>query len=195
MLACRFDLYREAFEEGIVFCHLRASSLFSLAILLSATSFAQTTLPPAGPVPAQILAAKKVFIANAGGDEMAEGDPIFSGGPDRAYNQFYAAMKTWGRFEIVASPADADLLLEIRQEVQTVDLGGKAGSSEIPLFGLIIRDPRTNTQLWGFHVHSKFGVGQGNSDRNFDQAMDRLVSDLRAVVARAPNMAAGSSAP
>jgi len=126
---------------------------------------------------------------------MAEGDPIFSGGPDRAYNQFYAAMKTWGRFEIVGSPAEADLLLEVRQEVQTVDLGGKAGFSDIPLFGLIIRDPKTNTLLWGFHVHSKFGVGQGNSDKNFDEAVDRLVSDLRAVVSRASTMTGAPSMP
>jgi hypothetical protein len=178
-----------------MFCHFKALAPFAFAILLSVPSPAQTKPAPAAPVPAQILAAKKIFIANAGGDEMAEDDPIFSGGPDRAYNQFYAAMKSWGRFEIVGSPAEADLLLEIRQEVQTVSLGGKVGASDTPLFGLTIRDAKTNTLLWGLHVHSKFGVGQGNSDRNFDQAMDRLVSDMRAVVARASTSADGANAP
>ena len=48
------------------------------------------------PIPAQILAAKKVFVANAGGDEPPADDAQFSGDSDRAYNQFYAAMKTWG---------------------------------------------------------------------------------------------------
>lgn len=178
-----------------MFCHFKAVALFWLAIVLSPIVLAQTNAASAAPVPAQIPAAKKIFIANAGGDEMAEDDPIFSGGPDRAYNQLYAAMKSWGRFEIVGSPAEADLLLEIRQEVQTVDLGGKAGSSDIPLFRLTIRDPKSNALLWGFHVHFKFGVGQGNSDRNFDLAMDRLVSDLRAVVFRASNMTIGTGKP
>lgn len=61
------------------------------------------TVAPDAPVPPQILVAKKVFIANAGGDQMTPDDPSFSGGPDRAYNQFYAAIKSWGRFSIVGS--------------------------------------------------------------------------------------------
>ncbi len=156
----------------------------TLAILQLPLSMAQSkpTVAPAAPIPPQILAAKKVFIANAGGDEMTLGDPIFSGGPDRAYNQFYAAIKSWGRFNIVDSPADADLLLEIRQEVQMVTLGGKAGGSATPLFRLDIRDPKTNALLWAFHIHSEFGMGQGNSDRNFDQSVDRLVNELRILV-------------
>jgi hypothetical protein len=169
----------------------------SIAVVFttSATTAAVKPSPVAAPIPAQIVAAKKIFIANGGGDEMAEDDPIFSGGPDRAYNQFYAAMKSWGHFEIVGSPAEADLLVEIRQEVQTVSLGGRAGGSDTPLFQLIIRDPKTNTLLWGFHVHSKFGVGQGNSDRNFDEAVDRLVSGLRGLVSPGPNTVDGASMP
>jgi hypothetical protein len=169
----------------------------SMAVLFM-TSVTVAAIRPSqalAPIPAQIVAAKKIFIANAGGDEMAEDDPIFSGGPDRAYNQFYAAMKSWEHFEIVGSPQEADLVLEIRQEVQTVSLGGKAGASNTPLFQLIVRDPKTNTLLWGFHVHSQFGIGQGNSDRNFDEAVDRLVSDLRGLVSPTPNAAGGASLP
>jgi len=160
----------------------------ALAMLQLPLSMAQgkPTVAPAAPVPSQILAAKRVFIANSGGDEMAPDDPVFSGGPDRAYNQFYATIKSWGRFNIVGSPADADLLLEIRQEVQTVSLGGKAGGSATPLFRLDIRDPKSNALLWGFHIHSEFGLGQGNSDRNFDQAVDRLANELRILVTPSP---------
>lgn len=161
----------------------------TLAMLQLPLSMAQSkpTVASAAPIPPQILAAKKVFIANAGGDEMTPDDPIFSGGPARAYNQFYAAVKSWDRFNIVGSPADADLLLEIRQEVQTVRFGGKAGGSATPLFRLEIRDSKTNAILWGFHIHSEFGVGQGNSDRNFDQAVDRLVNELRILVTPSPS--------
>jgi hypothetical protein len=154
--------------------------------------YAADQIKPA-PIPAQILAAKRIFIANAGGDQMAPDDPIFSGGPDRAYNQFYAAMKDWGRFEIVGSPAEADLLIEVRQEVLMIVLGGKAGSSATPAFGLKIRDAKTNALLWGFHVHGEFGPGQGYSDRNFDQAVDRLVMGLRKLVAPPQPPAGGTS--
>lgn len=160
----------------------------------AATAAVESKTAPAAPVPAQIVSAKKVFIANAGGDQMAEDDPIFSGGPDRAYNQFYAAMKSWGRFELVGSPTAADLLLEIRQEVQTVSLGGKAGA-DTPLFQLVIRDPKTNALLWGFRVHTKFGVGQANSDRNFDQAIYRLMSDVQGLVSQTPNTNGATTAP
>lgn len=168
--------------------HFRAFVFCVIFLTLQlATSIAQSKPgeAPAAPVPQQILSAKKVFIANAGGDEMAPGEPIFSGGTDRAYNQFYAAVKNWGRFEVVGSPAQADLVLEIRQETQMVVLGGKAGGSAIPLFKLKIIDPKTNMLLWAFRIHGEFGLGQGNSDRNFDQAVYRLVFRFQTLLAQA----------
>jgi hypothetical protein len=44
---------------------------------------------PVAPIPQQILAAKKVFISNAGG--MLDLNMV-SGDPRRDYNEFYAAM-------------------------------------------------------------------------------------------------------
>lgn len=154
----------------------------TLATLQLSLSMAQSK-PPVAPIPPQILAAKKVFIANAGGDEMTGDDPHFSGGPDRAYNEFYAAMKSWGRFEIVNSPADADLLLEIRQYVSAVTPTGRGSSSFIPQFQLDIRDPKTGAMLWGFNVHSRFGIGQADSDRNFSSGVGRLATDVRVLMA------------
>ncbi len=50
----------------------------------------QKELLPA-PLPAQIFTGRKVFVSNAGGDTLD-----YSGGPDRAYNQIYAALRAWG---------------------------------------------------------------------------------------------------
>ena len=63
----------------------------------------------------QIAAGQKVFISNAGGEsfESVIDQTVFNGGPDRPYNQFYATTKAWGRYELVSSPADADLDFEI----------------------------------------------------------------------------------
>jgi hypothetical protein len=158
------------------------SFMLALAQCPLLTAQSKPTVTPAAPIPPQVLAAKKVFIANAGGDEMTGDDPHFSGGPDRAYNEFYAAMKSWGRFEIVNSPADADLLLEIRQYVSAVTPSGRGSSSFIPQFQLNLLDPKTNATLWGFNVHSRFGMGQADSDRNFSSAVGRLATDLRLLV-------------
>lgn len=67
-------------------------------------------------MPAQILSAKKVFISNGGvnGNSRIVFESIFDRNQpsnlNQPYNQFHAAMKTWGRFELVAAPADADLV-------------------------------------------------------------------------------------
>jgi hypothetical protein len=68
--------------------YLRAIVSVSLLILLlqiSALAADHSKLVPAAPVPPQVVAAKKVFIANAGGDERWYEKPIFNGGPFRAY--------------------------------------------------------------------------------------------------------------
>lgn len=146
----------------------------------------KTPVQPA-PIPSQISAAKRVFLANAGGDERAYDEPLFKGGPNRAYDQFYAALKSWSHFELVTSPSDADLLLEIRfsypaaaREVVRGDtLGGLAFD---PQFRLEIRAPKTNALLWGITEHAQWAILQGNRDRNFDQTLARLVADLQRVV-------------
>jgi len=56
------------------------------------------------PIPEQILSAKKVFVSNAGEVRNPSGDLTFSGGPDRAYNQFYGSMKDLGKMRTRTKP-------------------------------------------------------------------------------------------
>src|ERR1700676_192825 len=99
---------RCALSGGIVTKHLKAAVLcFGLAMpLLSGPIRAaqQKKSPLPAPIPAQILSAKKVFIANGGGDESRNEATSYSGGPARTYNEFYAAMKSWGHYDLVAAP-------------------------------------------------------------------------------------------
>lgn len=44
------------------------------------------------------------YSEEGGGDESLFVWPQYSGGPDRLYNEFYAAMKSWGRYELVSTP-------------------------------------------------------------------------------------------
>jgi hypothetical protein len=165
-----------------------AISLLPLSVLAAE----QAKPAPPAPIPAQILAAKKVFVANAGGDQPSGfDDGQYSGGSDRTYNQFYAAVKTWGRYELVGAPADADLLFEI--EFTVPPIGGAASRGDTlfasrpydPQFRLVIRDPKTNALLWAFTERAAWAILQGNRDRNFDQALARIVSDVQGLSASA----------
>ena len=143
---------------------------------------AKTVLP--APFPAQIARGKKVFVSNAGGDSNG----LFSGEPRRLYDQFYTALKSWGRYELVGSPAEADLVFEIgfSNPFVTVDVSGNGGivSSRAvsdPQFRLVIIDPGTRVILWVFTEHLAPALMQGNRDKNFDQTLSFLVNDLQNV--------------
>jgi len=144
----------------------------------------------AAPVPTLIVSAKKVFISNVGGACDPFSSAHFKGGPDRPYNQFYAALKSWGRYELVASPADAELALEIGftcpVEGTNVVEGGRAGPTSDPQLRLVIREVKTHFTLWGITEHVGMAILQGNRDKNFDRAMNKLVDDLKSLAAGTP---------
>jgi hypothetical protein len=136
--------------------------------------------PAPAPVPAQISAAQKVFISNAGGEslETVIDETVFNGGPDRPYNQFYAAMKSWGRCELVSSPADADLVLEISWVLTDTGL-------RLPVLGqlrLVVIDPKTHVTLWNLTEYVRGAILLGNRDKNFDQAMNTVLGRLKTLM-------------
>ena len=92
--------------------------------------------------------------------------------PDRPYNQFYAAMKDWGRCELVSSPSDADLVLEISWVLSDTGL-------RLPVLGqlrLVVIDPKTHVTLWNFTEYVRGAVLLGNRDKDFDHAMTTIVN-------------------
>jgi len=140
-----------------------------------------------GPLPAQIYTGKKVFISNAGGDS----NYLYSGGPDRLYNQFYAALQGWGRYQLITNPAEADLVLAVSFSNPFTGDNSQTGNGftrpavgrpvNDPQFRLTIIDPGTRVTLWTFTEHVQFAQLQGNRDKNFDQAVAALVNDLKNV--------------
>jgi len=180
----------------------RLKSNFVCAILLllqcSYLLAAEAKSVPPAPIPTQILSAKKVFIANAGGELLWYDDAQYSGGSDRAYSQFYAAMKSWGRYEITSTPGDADLLFEIQflcpPAVGAANQGGDSlvGRPFDPQFRLVIREAKTNSLLWAFSERAQWALTRGNRDKNFDQALNRIVTDVETLAGPAA-LALGSS--
>jgi hypothetical protein len=169
-----------------VFCVIFTIALLSVPALQAAPQEDTTsTSPPAprvvvkpAPLPAQIQAAKRVFISNAGG-ELKD---WFNGGPNRCYNQFYAAMKDWGHYELVAAPADADLIFEIHA-------GGLylTEREEIPKFELVIYDPKTHVVLWAFAERLDLALLKGHRDENFDKGINKLMERVKQLVEQGNN--------
>jgi hypothetical protein len=126
---------------------------------------------PAAPIPVQVLTAKKVFISNIGNDHYLS---VWSGGSDRLYNTFYAALKSCGHYEIVAAPADSDLVLEVKV----------VPSSVVWQLKLELLDPKTRIVLWAQYEPLKITASQKTRDKDFDDSINKLVGDLKALTAQ-----------
>ena len=177
---------------------LRVLSVIGLLSLpLLAAEKPKDAVPPA-PVPSPIAAARKVFISNAPGSSL----PASFGGPDRTYNEFYAAMKGWGHYELVSSPSDADLILEISFTSSLSGVGGTSTtgctSYDSAELKLVILDARMRVPLWWFNeeVNPKISFGHRPEkavDNAFSQSIAALVDDLKKLVREPANGASDTN--
>ena len=152
-----------------------------LAVLLS--SFARVVVAQtqptaeitAAPIPIQLLNAKRVFVANGAGDNDP-GITKYTYGADGLYNQFYADVKSIGRYDMASSPSDADIVLELK-----VDYAIYSHDFTYPKFKVEVRDPRTNVLLWSFTepVNGAFLAKTGR--KNVSQALAKLADDIKRV--------------
>lgn len=144
--------------------------IMAVMALLMVVPFATAKKPletTSAPIPVQVLTAKKVFISYGESDA----DP---GAPDLTYNEFYAMMKNWGKYELVSSPADSDLVFEIRF------LSGISDSQ----LRLSIVDPKTHIVLWPFIQHVESSSRETARRQKFYEAMADLVEDLKKVTSQ-----------
>jgi hypothetical protein len=162
--------------------------LATLLLLFALTAAAQMSphavspiAPPPLSVPPALLTARTVFVSNAGADSGLFPSP-FSGDPDRAYQQFYAAIQSWHHYQLVSDPTQADLVLELRL---TAPYGPQSpnkstgASDPLPMFRLVIYDGRTHYILWALTESIDKANLQKNHDKNFDVALEELTNDLK----------------
>jgi len=135
-------------------------------------------IPPA-PLPSVVVNAKKVFLTNGGGSNLA-------------YDAFYSEMKKWGKYEIVGSPDEADLIVELAYRV---DHGGtrvwsstnsydgttQVHSSQIvdPQVVLTIYDAKTKNSLWSMTDHRRLARREKNREKETVNSAERLVQELK----------------
>jgi hypothetical protein len=137
---------------------------------------AQTAAAPPAPLPSQIATAKKVFISNAGV------------GTDKTYNEFYSAIKSWGRYELVSAPADADLVIEISFSTEISGVSGSkefgCDSSNSSQFKLVLVDPKTRIALWTVAEAVQPSARHKTGDQLFEDGLNKIVGDLKALTAQ-----------
>ena len=85
-------------------------------------------------------------------------------------------MESWGRDELVAAPADADLVFEIRF---TAPLTCSSGSGYVPQLDLAILDAKTHFLLWTFTELVEGAFKKATWERNFSQGMASLMADIK----------------
>ena len=124
------------------------------------------------PVPTPLLNGRKAFISYELGDVTAFPD-AYSGGPERAYGEFYSAMKTWNRYDLVADPNDADLVFAVR----FVD-----PPNTVPQIRIGVADARTHITLWGFVEQVDFKFRKKNRDAAFTDSVKLLVTDIQTLI-------------
>jgi len=122
---------------------------------------------PMAPLPGKVVAAKKVFLSNGGGNDLA-------------YDAFYAAVKEWARYEIVDTSTAADIIMQI--SYVTEDHGTRVWSTTNPSNGqtdvhsrrivdpqlvLTIFDPTSKEALWSTVEHRRLArLGKKSGKRN-----------------------------
>lgn len=161
-----------------------------VAILVFAPVLVAQWASPA-PVPSELQTAKKVFIAYGGGPSDRSG---YSGTDTRTYDQFFAGLKTWGHYDLVSGPGDAELAFEISFACPLVPFTTSDGysmptpssPSYDPRFKLAIIDVKTRVTVWTVIEHIQLALLQKNSDKNFDNAMTALVNDVAKLAGTAP---------
>jgi len=163
--------------------------LFSALVLLLPALHAQAT-PPPGPIPAPIATAQKIFIANGGMDAFSlQAFEELGLNGTYPYDALYAAVKSWPRYQVVSSPADADLVLDIRFTAPLVGENGGWAFQRILAntrwqfqTALTIDDAKTHFPLWTITQPVRPANLAGTWRRNIASANAALAGDLKSLL-------------
>jgi hypothetical protein len=166
-------------------------TLLLAAFALLPILHAQQAAPPA-PVPAAITSAHKVFIANGGMDAFSlQAFQELTLNGTNAYDSLYAAVKSWNNIELVSSPADADLVLQIRLTAPLTNVGDHATWDFQHILAnttwqfqieLTLYDAKTHVSLWTITQPVRPANLKGTWRKNIADANAALAGDLKTLL-------------
>jgi hypothetical protein len=159
-----------------------AAAVLCLFMSINAVAGKSRKDVPIAPLPAVIVNAQKVFLTNGGGSDLA-------------YDTFYAEMKTWSKYQIVGSPDEADLIIELAYRVEhggtrvwssnnSYDGMTQVHSRQIvdPQLVLTIYDAKSKNSLWSTIDHRRLARREKNREKETINSAERLVDELKARV-------------
>ena len=134
--------------------------------------------PLQAPLPAALTTAHTLFLGNAGDQDNA--DCL------RVYNDFYAALHAFGRYQLVEDPSAADLVLELHYEF-SLGAGVNGSASNTPRqFRVVLLDPKTRVVLWTLVERTNYAALERNRNKNLDEVVGVLATDLDALLSANP---------
>lgn len=152
-------------------------ALVCLACLTAGAS--KKKVVPQALIPDFIVNAQKVFVTNGGGNPLA-------------FDEFYSQPKIWGRYQLVGSPSEAQVILEVKYFV--VDEGTRiststntyTGKTQVysremidPQLQLNIYDAKTKDLLWSVTDHKRLARLERNREKESVNSADRLAAGLK----------------
>lgn len=159
--------------------------MFALPSSWSIVSAQEKGVAPTAPVPSLILNGKKAFISNGGLDGSGFSLLRMAGDVNQPYEAFYSALYSWGRYALVSTPSEADLVFEIRFTVAVY--GGEHGPSFAPQINLTIYDAKTRFVLWALVAPVETERRKAPFVRNVNQGIAALIADLKRLCTEAVN--------
>jgi len=153
------------------------SIVLALALLIATPLLAQNKVFPAAPIPTQIATAKTAFISFA-----AEGAYIDDA---RDYNALYAALATWGHYQLTTRPADAELIFKVQRTaaVSPLSLSVQIIDRATGVILWTISEPFTNEPI----------ITEANKEKSVAATVGAVIGDLK--VLAQPNATATSPLP
>jgi len=147
----------------------------------------QKDVQPA-PLPAKVMNSKTAFVIKGAGATAH----TVEGGYDLAFDAFCSEIKSWGRYELLASPESADLLMEVSYAVT------EGGTSEYAVFDpntqlttmhsvpyfvgkltLVVYDNPTKKVLWSTSVAPGRALLKRNEEKDMIMAGQELAGNLK----------------
>lgn len=163
------------------------AAFFLLSLACSALAQNEPAKPPA-PKPlsptARLMAAKTVFLKNAGGSDVP-------------FNVISDGLQGWGRFQTVNSPALADIVIEVtspttgngisvssttRTDAQTSQPAQSTTTSRelsISHINVIVYDAKSKVSLWSATETPRGALREKDRQNNIVEAAQRIVTKFR----------------
>jgi len=152
-------------------------SILAIAILLLAALPLSAQTPAAIPVPAQFTTAHTVFLASGSAPGSGRDEPVIA---QMAYSSVYKSLSTSGRYQLVSTPADAELSMVVSTQSRISDVS-RGTSTDTFFLRFEIYDVKTHTLLWalGEPINGTFRVK--TFQKNVDLSVVLLMVDLKSL--------------